>query len=157
MVLSMVIIKEVKQYSDRKRINITNKDELNPGDKVAILLEDEYNTLMQEHYQLIADNERYQDNETNIKDIIELAINPINKEHEKEINKKDKIIESKKNELTSLKSIINKFMIDINGLSAIDVIFKKKHQKLINDLYDSVWVKLQPDRVENVEVEKLPE
>ena len=143
----MVIIKEVKEYSNRQRINITNQDKLKPGDKVVLLPEDKYNILLDKYNKSLVELEQYKSRNEDIKSILEVNTKTISDEYKKLIDEKEKELKSKDNELNNLKAIVSKFMTTFNGLSTLDIILRKKHRKLINDLEDSIWTKLNPDRV----------
>ena len=47
-----ILVKDVRDYGGRKRINITNSDGLVKDDKVVILKEQDYNDIMAEYHRL---------------------------------------------------------------------------------------------------------
>ena len=86
-------------------------------------------------------------------DIIKLALKPIEEHYNSELEKKDKVISDKEDEINNIKAVLNKFSTSMSGLSFIDLI-RGKHKNLIDDFHDSIWVNVPMDQVQ--EVEKLP-
>ena len=170
-----MIIKEIKNYSGRLRINITAKDNLNANEDVILMTTAEYeeikdsildlqnritvltnenNMLLEMESKLrqsMADKNNQIDEQ--LKNLLEVALQPINEQHKFELESKDKIISDKDNELKSIRAVLNKFTTSISGLSLWDLI-RGKHKVLINDFHDSIWVNVPLDQVQ--EVEKLP-
>ena len=144
------IPKEVKNYSGRLRINITSKDGLEPGDNVILMLEAEYDKLLNDKQMLSSQVDMLQHERQNLEDLIEVTLNPIHQHYKEEMEKKDNIISSKNAELNSIKAVLNKFTTSLSGLSFIDVV-RGKHKNLINDFHDSIWVNVPMDQVKNVD------
>ena len=139
----MVIIKEVKMYSNRKRINITNNDGLNPGDEVVLLPKSIYDEMIKENQELklkVANDNQDNNKDLNLEEMLSDILNPIYKHHEKELEKKDGIINEKDTEIKRLQSQASKFNTAMNGLSSIDIMFRRKHKKLISDYQDTIWI-----------------
>ena len=67
-----------------------------------------------------------------------------------ELEKKDRVISAKEDEINSIKAVLNKFTTSMSGLSFIDII-RGKHKRLINDFHDSIWVNVPMDQVQEVE------
>lgn len=158
LVVLMVIIKEVKEYSKRKRINILKDDGFKPGDKVVILPLASYDDMiaeLQRLEQLVTDYE-LQDNDTSYDKsdgIFSDVLEHIYQQHQKQLENKDKIIQARALEINRLKSITSKYNIAMNGLSTFDMIFKKKHKQLIEDFQSSIWI--QNDDVLEADVNRL--
>ena len=68
-----VILKEVKNYSGRLRINITQSDNINAGDNVVLLLESDYNRLISDNDKLSSQVEMLKQEQRNIEDILEVT------------------------------------------------------------------------------------
>ena len=147
------ILKEVKNYSGRLRINITGKDGFNPGDNVVLLLEADYQKLLDENNLLSSKVEMLEHERTNLEELVNITLNPIHEHYKEELKTKDSIISSKDQELNNIKAILNKFTTSISGLSFIDLI-RGKHKEVISDFHDSIWVNVPKDQV--ADVEKLP-
>ena len=148
-----ITIKEVKNYSGRLRINITNKDNLNPGDNVVLILESEYNNLLSSNDVLTSKVEMLEHERKNLEDLIEITLNPIHEHYKDQLKEKDRIIKSKDDELNNIKAIMNKFTTSISGLSLWEII-RGKHKNLISECQDKIWVNVPMDQV--ADVEKLP-
>lgn len=147
------LVKEVKNYSGRLRINITNKDNLNPGDNVVLLLESEYNKIVSANDVLESKVEMLEHERQNLEELVELTLNPIHEHYRQELKNKDAIIESKDNELNNIKAIMNVFTTNLSGLSWWDM-FRSKHKDLIKEFQDKIWVNVSHDPVKDVE--KIP-
>ena len=141
----MVIIKEVKEYSKRKRINILKDDGFQPGDKVAILPKTAYDEIMvklENLEQQVSDYQQQDENTGNVKseETISDILEQIYQQHQKQLENKDKIIHDKDLEINRLKSITSKYNTSLNGLSTIDILFRRKHKQLIDDFQNSIWI-----------------
>ena len=64
----------------------------------------------------------------------------VHKIHQKEIDKKDNEIKELTNQLNQLRGIVSNFLIQLNGLNAIDVIIRKKYKNLISELQSKIWI-----------------
>jgi len=149
-----VIVKEVKNYSGRLRINITSKDGLNADDHVVLIMESEYNQLMSDVRELSAKVEMLEHQQQNFEEMLEISLKPIYAEHDKQIQKKDDIIESKDNELKHIRGIMHKFSVAISGLSLWELI-RGRHKDLITDFDNGIWVNVSADQV--AEIKKISE
>lgn len=169
-----MIIKEVKNYSGRLRINITAKDGFQPNEDIVLMSTAEYDniketildlqqqiTILKNENDMLTEMEsqlrqsyyamkKKMISEDQLEDIIKLAVNPINEHYNSELQKKDDIINSKDNELNNIKAVLNKFTTSISGLSLWDLI-RGRHKDLINDFHDSIWVNVPMDQVEDVQ------
>ena len=146
-------VKEVKNYSGRLRINITQSDGLNQGDNVVLILESEYNRLISANDTLTSKVEMLEHERKNLEDLIEITLNPIHQHYKDQLKEKDRIIKSKDDELNNIKAIMNKFTTSISGLSLWEII-RGKHKNLISEFQDKIWVNVPMDQV--ADVEKLP-
>ena len=154
----MVIIKEVKEYSKRKRINILKDDGFQPGDKVVVLPKTAYDDIMlklENLEQLVSDYQQQDGNNDNGKseELFSDVLEHIYQQQQKELENKDKIIHDKDLEINRLKSITSKYNTSLNGLSTFDILFRRKHKQLINDFQDSIWI--HSDDVLEADVKEL--
>ena len=150
-------VKEIKNYSGRLRINIVQDDPFQPNEKVVLMSMQEYDSIKDKILELQdkvteakKEAEMYKDQ---MDDIIKLALKPIEEHYNSELEKKDKVISDKEDEINNIKAVLNKFSTSMSGLSFIDLI-RGKHKNLIDDFHDSIWVNVPMDQVQ--EVEKLP-
>ena len=150
-------VKEIKNYSGRLRINIVQDDGFQSNEEVVLMSMQEYDSIKDSILELQdkvteakKEAEMYKDQ---MDDIIKLALNPIEEHYNSELEKKDKVISDKEDEINNIKAVLNKFSTSMSGLSFIDLI-RGKHKNLIDDFHDSIWVNVPMDQVQ--EVEKLP-
>ena len=158
LVVLMVIIKEVKEYSKRKRINILKDDGFKPGDKVVILPLASYDDMiaeLQRLEQLVTDYQMQEESIGNEKsnETVSNVVEHIYQMHQKQLENKDKIIQEKELEINRLKSITSKYNTSMNGLSTFDMLFRRKHKQLIDDFQSSIWI--TSDDVLETDVENL--
>ena len=139
----MVRFKEVKNYSGRMRINIIQDDNFKTGEKIAILTMNEYETLIKENKNLKQELEK--NNDTDIDRLIQLALKPVTASYEKQANKLENKLNNKEKELNQLKAVFTRFITQVNGLSFFDLVFKHKHEELINDFQESIYFKHDQD------------
>lgn len=144
-------------YSNRKRINITNNDGLNPGDEVVLLPKSVYDEMLQEYQELklqVKNESQDTNHDDNLEETVSNILNPIYEHHEKELKKKDTIIQEKDTEIKRLQSQASKFNTAMNGLSIIDM-FRSKHKKLISDYQDTIWIYKKNETIA-ADVKSLP-
>ena len=159
----MEIIKQVKEYSKRQRIDLNKSDGLAANTDVVIITLEDYNKIKQNVMDLSdkvtakdKEIEILEKQEQNLKEIIDNVTAPIYEKHDKEIEKKDNQINQLQMELDTLKQVCNKFNIDISQLSAIDILFRKKHHTLINDFSNSIWITSKDKEIVETDVDQLP-
>ena len=143
-----MIFKEVKEYgekSKRKRIDINKADDLEAGAKIVIMTVPEHdgikeniinltNQLRTAETKLSAKKDEikiYQNQEQNLKQIIEDVTSPIEEHYKKELNKKQDKIDELEAKLNELQTKTNDFKLDMMGLNAIEILLLRKHKKRI--------------------------
>ena len=157
-----MIIKKIKEYgqkSPRLKIDINKGDGFNPGDEVVILGKEEYDAIkdkLLDYTALKKENQLLHNQEQNLQNLIEDVTTPIYANHEKELSKKDNLIEQLQMQVNRLKEICNQFNIDIASLSAWDIIFKGKHKVLVSEFNKSIWFTAKDNQVEEVEQPAIP-
>ena len=174
-----MIIKEIKEYSQRLRINIVQADGFNPGDKVVVIPVQEYEDLNQNISDLQgrlrsvkndneilkqrqqAFNEAIKESEkqldTELEKLLEVSLKPINETHEKQLEDKDSQIEQLTDKLNGMQSAFHHFTTKINSLNAIDIIFRKKHNEVISDFIDSITITGKENNMLNADVKQITE
>ena len=165
-----MIIKQVKEYSNRQRITLNKSDGLKDGQEVVVLPTKEYdfqirvkdnkiselketineknnqiNSLEKEIEKLTIEKNLLQNQQNNLKDIIEDTINPIHKQYKEQLSEKNDTISELKMENKSLKNKSNQLCIDIMDLSALQLIFTNKKKVLIDDFNKSISIVLPND------------
>ena len=158
-----MIVKTIKEYSKRQRIDLKKSDGFTPGEDVVLIPVQQYDeikgTILELQNNLSAkDNEiqMLQSQEQNLKEIIEDVTNPIYEKHQKELEKKDKQIDELMLQIKALQKLSSTYSIRMSGLSAIDILFRKKHKDLIDDFNNSIWIINQDNQIEDVDLKKLP-
>ena len=160
-----MIIKEVKEYSKRQRININKEDGFTDGQEVVILTVEEYeelkqaenllsiqiHTLKEDIDKLTIENKLLNTQQTNLKDIIADVITPINEQHQRELSAKDLEIGRLKAEVKGLEHKSHQLCIDIMDLSALQLIFTDKRKVMIDDFNKSISVKIDNDSITDIE------
>lgn len=142
-----MITKQIKEYSKRLRINIVNSDGLKAGDNVILLTEQEYQAIQEEKTNLtnaLKDKENKLHNtnkqQENFKSMMDNLLEPIQENHQRELNNKDNQITELSNALNTLRNVCSQFNIDISQLSALDFLLRKKHLDLITDFNNNIWI-----------------
>ena len=158
-----MIIRQVKEYSKRQRINLNKSDGMKDGQEVVVLPTKEYDfqirvkdnkiselketinernnqieLLEKEIEKLTIEKNLLQNQQNNLKDIIEDTINPIHKQYKEQISELK--VENK-----SLKYKSNQLCIDIMDLSALQFIFTNKKKVLIDDFNKSISIVVPND------------
>ena len=64
----------------------------------------------------------------------------VNRQYKKQLKNKDDEIKQSNAELNNFKAIVTNFLIRLNGLKLIDFIFRRKHEEMIKELQDSIWI-----------------
>ena len=142
-----MIIKQVKEYSNRQRIDINKSDGLNPGSEVVILSKSDYDNLINENKDLnneltakTTELQLLKDQENNLKDIVTDSIAPIDKHYQKELENKDNQIKQLEHQLKSLQAKTNQYNLDLMGLNKLDIAIFGKHKKLIKNFSEDISI-----------------
>ena len=156
-----MIKKEVKAYgkSQRQRIDFNKGDHLEVGQEVNILTNQEYDELLEcqsELQKVKSELIAMQNQEVNLKELIQDVTAPIYENHKKELQNKDKQINQLQDKLDALKKIFNQFIISITSLSAWDIFFRGKHKDLISDFNSRIWITTKDNEVEDMDQPAIP-
>ena len=153
-----MLFKEVKEYTNRQRININKDDNLKSDTKVIILTDDEYNTIKKDfkdlqdiNIKLENENQILKNQEQNLKEIIENVTAPIYENHKKDLEIKDNEIKQLNSQLNLLKKICNQFNLELMGLNTMDLLFRSKHKKLIKDFNNRISIDNQDNKIVNAD------
>ena len=137
-----MIIKQVKEYSKRKRIEINKTDNLDAGAKVIILSENEYNQLINEldnYDALKKENQILNEQENNLSEMVKDITAPIYDQHKKDLQKKDNEIEQLTSQLNYIRKSISHYIISLSSLGLMDLVFRSQHKKIIDDMNDTIF------------------
>ena len=156
-----MIKKEVKAYgkSQRQRIDFNKGDLLEVGQEVNILTNQEYEELLECQSELQkVKNEliAMQNQEVNLKELIQDVTAPIYENHKKELENKDLQIKQLTNELNALQIKINQYNLDMQGLNLIDIAILRKHKKLIKDFNSTISFADKGANIVDVDAPAIP-
>lgn len=142
-----MIIKEVKEYSKRQRINLNKSDNIPTGSEVVIIPKKEYDNIKKQLDTIPAKDkelELYQKQENNLKQIIEDVTNPIYENHQKQLTIKDNELKQLKHELRELQALTYQYNLSIMGLNVIDILIFRKHKLLVKKFTEDNVVPSDP-------------
>ena len=156
-----MIKKEVKAYgkTQRQRIDFNKGDLLEVGQEVNILTNQEYEELLECQSELQkVKNEliAMQNQEVNLKELIQDVTAPIYENHKKELENKDLQIKQLTNELNALQIKINQYNLDMQGLNLIDIAILRKHKKLIKDFNSTISFADKGANIVDVDAPAIP-
>ena len=147
----IMITKTVKEYSNRKRIDLNKKDGFNAGEDIILMSSAEYDDLqsqIKEYENLYNETKTNLNNlinqqetqQKNIDLMIEKVSSNIDKSYEKILQDKDNQIKRLTIQVTALNEICSQFKDKINQLSLWDMVVRKKHYDIVNDFTKSIWI-----------------
>lgn len=154
-----MIIKQVKEYQGRQRIEINKSEQFEADTKVVIIPFDDYQvtqsdisdlekmildirteltTLRTENKLLKEQIEAYKQQEISLKEIIEDVTNPIHETYKNELKKKDKEIAESKDKLDALEHECINYNLELNGFNGFELVVMRKHKKLVKQFSGKV-------------------
>ncbi len=156
-----MIKKEVKAYgkTQRQRIDFNKGDHLEVGQEVNILTNQEYTELLEcqsELQKVKSELMAMQNQEVNLKELIQDVTAPIYENHKKELENKDLQIKQLTNELNALQIKINQYNLDMQGLNLIDIAILRKHKKLIKDFNSTISFADKGANIVDVDAPAIP-
>lgn len=126
----MAVKKQVKEYSKRQRINLNKADDFITNADVYVMTEKEYYDITSSNEKIITElNQRHEKELQNISEL-----------YQKQLSEKDIKITQLENDLNNIRSVASNVLIQLNGLSLWDVIFRSRHKVLISDFQKSIWI-----------------
>ena len=151
-----ILVKEVRDYSGRKRINITNSDGLVKDDAVVVLKKSDYDDLMTELVRL-QELEKNIDNQKISADTIgEKFLQPVKDSYNDIIKGLNYKIDSKDKEINRLKAIYHEYDKQVYSLGLRDIL-RHKNKEMSQDFNSKLWVKSGDQVVTDAEVKKVGE
>lgn len=152
----MVLDKQVREYSGRKRINITQSDGLMKDDPVVILRKSDYDKLIAD-YERLLQMEKDTDNQKITADVIgDKFIEPLKTSYDDIISGLNDKVDNKDKEINRLKAICSQYSIDMSGLSLWDML-RHKHKNITEDFNSKIWITADDRLVTDTDVKKLTE
>ena len=129
-------------------------DNFNVGDVVYVLTEAEYHSLLMQS-STTDDSTTSEDIENKFEKLLKISLEPIDKTHKEQLLYKDNQLNEKDNQLNAMQQAFIQFNTRINQLNAIDILFRKKHHKIINDFSNSIWIKAEDKEIVNADVKQV--
>ena len=152
-----ILVKEVRDYSGRKRINITNSDGLVKDDKVVILKEQDYNDLMAEVHRLTTIETDLDNQKVTADTIGEKFLEPVKDGYNNIIDGLNDTIKEKDKEINRLKAIYHDYDKQVYSLRCMDIL-RHKNREISQDFNSKIWITSSDDSmVTDAEVKKLGE
>ena len=93
--------------------------------------------------------------DTQLEKMLEISLKPITKTHKEELERKDNKLNQLSDELKTLREISSQFSTKISQLSALDILFRKKHINLIDDFEKSIWINAEDKEIVNADVKQV--
>lgn len=155
--LENVLDKTVREYSGRKRINITNSDGLVKDDAVVVMKKSYYNKLMTEHHRL-QELEKDMNNQKVTADAIgDKFLKPVKDTYDDIISGLKQDLKDKDDEIDRLKAIYQDYDKQVYSMGFMDIL-RHKNREISDDFKSKVWI-INPaeSMVTDAEVRKLNE
>ena len=146
---------EVKSNNGYGRISLGKLgNKFNVNDKVYVLTDAEYHSLLMQS-STTDDRTTSEDIENKFEKLLKISLEPIDKTHKEQLLYKDNQLNEKDNQLNAMQQAFIQFNTRINQLNAIDILFRKKHHKIINDFSNSIWIKAEDKEMVNADVKQV--
>ena len=153
----MVLDKQVREYSGRKRINITQSDGLVKDDDVVILRKSDYNNLIAEYDRLIQVENDIDNQKVTADAMGEKFIEPIRDSYNDIIKGLNDKIDDKDKEINRLKAIYQDYDKQVYSMGILDIL-RHKNRVISDDFKSKIWITSNDDSmVTDTEVKKLNE
>ena len=149
-----VLDKQVREYSGRKRINITNTDGLVKDDAVVVLKKSDYDDLMTEQYRL-QELEKDMNNQKVTADAIgDKFIKPLQDSYDIIISDLQEQIKDKDTEINRLKAVYQEYDKQVYSMGFM---LRHKNREISDDFNSKIWITRPDSMVTDAEVRKLNE
>lgn len=151
-----VLDKQVREYSGRKRINITNSDGLVKDDAVVVMKKSDYDDLMTEHHKL-QEQVKDIDNQKLTADAIgEKLVKPLQDSYDSIISDLQEQIKDKDTEINRLKAVYQEYDKQVYSMGFMDIL-RHKNREISDDFNSKIWIMSDDRVVTDAEVKKLNE
>ena len=150
-----VKFKTVRDYSGRKRINITNSDGLVKDNEVAVMLKSDYEILMTELDRL-QELEQNLDNQKVTADAMgDKFLQPVKDSFNDIIDGLKQDLKDKDKEINRLKAVYQDYDKQVYSLGFMDIL-RHKNREISDDFNSKIWITSSDDSmVTDAEVMKL--
>ena len=150
------LTKNVREYSGRKRINITQSDGLKKDDTVVILKKSDYDNLMTEHHRLQELEKDINNQKITADAISEKFLKPVKDSYTDIIDGLNDKITNKDNEINRLKAITQDYDKQVYSLGLRDIL-RHKNKEMSQDFNSKIWITTPDTMVTDAEVKKVSE
>lgn len=153
----MVLDKQVREYSGRKRINITQSDGLVKDDDVVVLRKSDYNNLIAEYDRLVQVEKDIDNQKVTADAMGDKFIEPIRDSYNNIIDGLNEQIKDKDKEINRLKAIYHDYDKQVYSMGLLDIL-RHKNREISKDFNSKIWITSNDDSmVTDAEVKKLNE
>jgi len=150
-----ILVKDVRDYGGRKRINITNSDGLVKDDKVVILKEQDYNDIMAEYHRLETIVNDLDNQKVTAESVGDKLVTPLKESYDCIINDLKQDLKDKDNEINILKGIFQDYDKQVYSMGLLDIL-RHKNREISDDFNSKIWITRPDDpSVTTAEVRKL--
>lgn len=150
----IVLDKTIREYSGRKRINITNSDGLVKDDAVVVLRKSDYDDMMTELVRL-QELEKTLDNQKVTADAMgDKFLKPVKDSYNDMIDGLNEKLDDKDKEINRLKAICHDYDKQVYSLGFMDIL-RHKNREISDDFNSKIWIKSDDHVVTDAEVKKL--
>lgn len=149
--------KQVREYTGRKRINITKTDGLNKDDNVVILRKSDYDDLISEYNRLMQVEKDIDNQKITADTIGDKFLKPVHDSYNNIIDGLNEKIKDKDNEINRLKAIYQDYDKQVYSMGLLDIL-RHKNREISKDFNSKIWITSNDDSmVTDAEVRKLTE
>ena len=161
--VEQMLYKEVKEYSNRQRINLNKNDGFTPGEEVVIFTKSEFdkykdNILNLQNQLRTTEDKLYniQEQQENLEQMIDKITNPIHQSYQKQLDDKDKELKQLKVQLKTLQAKTNQYNLELMGLNCIDILLLRKHKKIIKNFNDEITLLADDPKIIDADTKAIP-
>lgn len=152
----IILDKQVREYSGRKRINITNSDGLVKDDDVVVMLKSDYDDLITELDRL-QELEKNLDNQKVTADTIsDKFLEPVKDGFNNIIDTLKQDLKDKDTEINRLKAVCHDYDKQVYSLGFLDIL-RHKNREISQDFNSKIWITRPDNMVTDTEVKKVTE
>lgn len=150
----MILDKLVREYSGRKRINITQSDGLQKDDAVIVLRKSDYDQLIKEYDRLVQMEQDMNNQKVTADTIGDKLVKPLTDSYDDIISGLNDKLDDKDKEINRLKAIYQEYDKQVYSLGFMDIL-RHKNREISDDFNSKIWMNLDDRVVTDAEVKKL--
>lgn len=147
-------LKTVKDYSGRKRINITKSDGIDADTEMVLLMKDDYDDLIADYDRLLQMEKDLNNQKVTAETIGDKFIEPLKTSYDDIIDGLKADLKAKDDDINRLKLLFHDYDKQVYNLGLLDIL-RHENRKLSDDINSKIWITGDDDRVTDAEVVKL--